>query len=419
MKKKIAALSAILFITSLFLTSCRYQSRMMHDLYREVGLSEDEIREIDKQYEEEYDAAMNELAKELASAAEEMENDAEESPEAEEETGNGLPGSDDIDLTKEGAVDDLIGVAVGALIGSAESGESRSYLNEEGHLVVLGKDMGYGPGEYFSTTGKACKCHGRHTCGEAPDCTCIEVSGACQCYGFAMWCQEKLFGYNDRSKKEKFDKLPALSNAQMGKDGSGLKEYLYGVAKPGSHIRTSGNQHSMLIMSIDENGFRVAQANGQKNEEYKGLVNCRIGTKYYTWQEYATTTYGQRGIANVWVPLEIFEGVVDKPVDDQGIAMFEDVIVEGWAQFARELPEVYCVLNNDEKAVFGPGAPYDRADGRKGFQIRVPFKEFKNGRNSYVVVAVDALGERHIMKEGYLEYKKEYDIRELFKQNLR
>ena len=59
--------------------------------------------------------------------------------------------------------------------------------------------------------------------------------------------------------------------------------------------------------------------------------------------------------------------------------MFEDVIVEGWAQFAGELSEVYCVLNNDEKAVFGPGAPYDRADGRKGFQIRVPFKEFKNG----------------------------------------
>ena len=55
------------------------------------------------------------------------------------------------------------------------------------NITIAGVDMGYSDGSYFSKNGSACKCHGRGTCGEAPDCNCIVVSGTSQCYGWSMW----------------------------------------------------------------------------------------------------------------------------------------------------------------------------------------------------------------------------------------
>lgn len=417
MKRKLCTVLVFIIITVTCLSSCRYQSRMMHGILREMGFSDEELDEIDRQYEEEYDAAMNQLKEEIKSVIKEndsagklLENPANVSS----DNDTGAPGSDDAYKNEVGYRADQFRGIFGSILGEISERDTDSYIDEEKNIVILGKDIGYKTCEFFSTTGEKCVCHGRKSCGEASDCTCIIVNGTCQCFGFAMWCQKQIFGYNEISDASKFEILPEFSRSQMHNDGSGLKEYLYGVAKPGSHIRTGGSKHSMIIMSIDENGFRIAQANGQMNEEYTGLVNCKIGTKYYTWEEYATTTYGKRGISYVSVPKEVLEGVVDKPVDNQSVQDFEEVIVEGWAEFDGKLPDVYCIINNDEDHIIGPGTPYERVDGKKGFQIKIPFKYIEEGRNSYIVYALDGKGEYKILKEGYIEHERMTNMRESF-----
>ena len=124
------------------------------------------------------------------------------------------------------------------------------------NLVINGKDIGYAPGSYFSTTGKQCSCHGRKSCGEASDCTCKIVSGCCQCYGFALWCQNKMYGYNDRSNPGNFYSLGSVAAGSL--TASKLQS-LIEQAPIGSHIRTKGSvQHSMILISKNSSGFTVA-----------------------------------------------------------------------------------------------------------------------------------------------------------------
>lgn len=179
------------------------------------------------------------------------------------------------------------------LVDLQESVSSDLY-GASGNIIIDGVDIGYAAGSYFSTTGQQCACHGRNTCGEASDCTCIKVSGCCQCYGFALWCENKMYGCNDVSAPGNFTNIGSISAGSL--DETKLKD-LISKASIGAHIRTGGSAHSMILLSKSDSGFTVAQANGSNNNEYTGYFRCRIGTATYTWTEYCNSSYGTRGIA--------------------------------------------------------------------------------------------------------------------------
>lgn len=168
------------------------------------------------------------------------------------------------------------------------------------NITIGGVDIGYALGDYFTKNGQQCTCHGRKTCGVASDCNCKIVSGTCQCYGFAMWCENKLFGCNDHASGGNFTNYGSISASNMS--ASSVKA-LISKAPIGSHIRTGSNSygvaHSMIITAKSDSGFTIIQANGVNNDNYSGHYNCRIGTTQYTWSSYASSTYGKRGIDSV------------------------------------------------------------------------------------------------------------------------
>lgn len=163
------------------------------------------------------------------------------------------------------------------------------------NIKVSGVDIGYAAGEYFSKNGKACTCHNQNKCApERSGCNCNHVNGTAQCYAFALWCENKLYGYNDVSNPNSFRNIGSVAAGKL--TASKLKE-LISKAPIGSHIRTNGSAHSMILISKSNDGFTIAQANGSNNNEYGGWSACKIGTAMYTWNSYMNSTYGKRGIA--------------------------------------------------------------------------------------------------------------------------
>lgn len=168
------------------------------------------------------------------------------------------------------------------------------------NIKINGVDIGYTAGEYFSKNGKACTCHNQNKCvPEKNGCNCTHVNGTAQCYAFALWCQNKLFGYNDVSNGNKFKSIASVSAGNLTE--SKIKE-LISTAPIGAHIRTNGTAHSMILVSKNNKGFTIAQANGSNNNEYSSWQACRIGTATYTWKSYVNSTYGKRGIKFINVP---------------------------------------------------------------------------------------------------------------------
>ncbi len=168
------------------------------------------------------------------------------------------------------------------------------------NIIINGVDIGYATGQYFSKNGKACTCHNQNKCApERNGCNCNHVNGTAQCYAFALWCQNKLYGFNDVSNPDKFKNIGSVAAGKL--TASKLKS-LINAAPIGAHIRTKGSQHSMVLIAKDANGFTVAQANGSNNNEYKSWSACRIGTATYTWNSYVKSTYGSRGISFIKTP---------------------------------------------------------------------------------------------------------------------
>lgn len=168
------------------------------------------------------------------------------------------------------------------------------------NLKIGGVDIGYAAGQYFSENGKACTCHEKGICINNPSkCNCILVNGTAQCYAFALWCENKMFGFNDKSKASKFKNAGSVSPGRLTE--SKIKSLISKVPV-GAHIRTKGSSHSMILMSKNSKGFTVAQANGSNNKEYRGHYACRIGTSTYTWKSYVQSSYGKRGIAFIKYP---------------------------------------------------------------------------------------------------------------------
>ena len=160
------------------------------------------------------------------------------------------------------------------------------------NITIAGVDMGYSDGSYFSKNGSACKCHGRGTCGEAPDCNCIVVSGTSQCYGWSMWVENKLFGYNEISKSSNFTTVVTnYSNCT----GSGIYNKLNGKIGSGTHIRTlsskKGYSHSVSVISYNQNGIDITDCN------HSG--KCQVDVRHYTWDGFANFMNGYGGISFV------------------------------------------------------------------------------------------------------------------------
>lgn len=107
-----------------------------------------------------------------------------------------------------------------------------------------------------------------------------------QCCGYARYIDSKLYGCHDKNAPSKFKNVAGkieAGNLTTKKLKSAVLE-----AGIGSHFRTQGKSHSMVIIDTSDNGFTVTDAN------YDGKNTIRV--KNYTWASYMCSTYGKRGI---------------------------------------------------------------------------------------------------------------------------
>ncbi len=218
------------------------------------------------------------------------------------------------------------------------------------NLVINGVDIGYAPKQYFSETGKECTCHNKGICvPKKAGCVCKHVSGAAQCYGFALWCEDKMWGYNDSSKPGNFKNVGSIAAGGVTKDN--IKN-LISKTPIGAHIRTGGSSHSMILMSKNDKGFTIAQANGGNNNEYSGYYKCRIGTATYTWSGYAKSSYGKRGIKFIKIPKDM-KVKMGKPAITSCKATADTAVLE-WKQVsgAEKYKVVRHEVNNANQKIF-------------------------------------------------------------------
>lgn len=165
--------------------------------------------------------------------------------------------------------------------------------------------LDYGPGDYFTDDHEACKVH-------YTDVKCKNTYngiylGASQCFGYARYIQQKIFGKNSYTNSGDFYHVSGVSVAAGNLTADIIKNVMMNSeVKPGAHIRTKGStQHSMVVTQITSSGFSIIQCNGSNNNEYTSWTPCRIGTYTYTWSSYASSTYGKRGIDYIEMPKTI------------------------------------------------------------------------------------------------------------------
>lgn len=107
-----------------------------------------------------------------------------------------------------------------------------------------------------------------------------------QCCGFARYVDQKLYGCHDKNAPSKFrDVSGTVSAANL--NASRLKSIVTS-AGVGAHMRTGGNNHSMVIIGVTSSNFTVVDANSD------GKNTIRVKT--YTWSGYMSSTYGKRGL---------------------------------------------------------------------------------------------------------------------------
>lgn len=203
-------------------------------------------------------------------------------------------GGDDVELSGDWE-------SVGAVSGASSSGITDwTYSTKiNGKSVPFSE---YGEGTYFTTTGKACVSHN----------SCKYYGGGWQCYGFALYAFDKLFGYT----AHKYYNTAGKYYSSAGK-GTVWDEVLFGVRKdsitanylksifgdkvlPGAHIRSgagsNGYQHSLVYIG----------SNSEYIWTYEGNADGRCGVyiKKRTWDEMVTyLTQTKYGIAWVASPI--------------------------------------------------------------------------------------------------------------------
>ena len=160
------------------------------------------------------------------------------------------------------------------------------------NIVIAGVDIGYADGSFFTKNGKTCKdnnnyningvakasCHGRagYSCANStdPSCNCmrywptgyketcqIDLRGT-QCFGFARYCQWKVYGtYDGNSPSAFMDLTGVITESQC--TGENLKQKLLGCA-PATHLRSRSSQrgvHSISIISTSDSGVVYVDCN--------------------------------------------------------------------------------------------------------------------------------------------------------------
>lgn len=108
--------------------------------------------------------------------------------------------------------------------------------------------------------------------------------GACQCYGFACYCEMKLYGSCYHTNSSHF---PNLSGSVNVKPNASELKSLITRAGAGSHLRTKSG-HSMIIANVTSSGFTVIDANANND--------CKVDLRTYTWDEYLNSYFGRSGI---------------------------------------------------------------------------------------------------------------------------
>ncbi len=205
------------------------------------------------------------------------------------------------------------------------------------NLKICGVDIGISAGEYMQFT---------NSDRENSDSGYYyndKYLGASQCFGFARWCQYKLFNslslgnydmeYDENSKNDFYwVSVNGYSSISPGKLTTNNLKSLIRMAKPGAHIRTGKTsttvQHSMVITEITDKGFSIAQCNGTNNKEYDGYKQNYVGTYTYTWSSYISGKYGARGIAYIEMPYDYSYDV--KPLITNAYAEGHNEITVKW-----------------------------------------------------------------------------------------
>lgn len=130
----------------------------------------------------------------------------------------------------------------------------------------------YPIGSYFTIDGEPCTDH--DTCDWDRPCNCVNFDRSIQSVGFARYAYFKVNGRHvaDAAKTEIYSDI----NGQTARANlKGLPCGTY-IAVTGSN----GRFHAMTVISTDENGITVYQAN------YGG--KCVVSAPTYSWEEFAT-----------------------------------------------------------------------------------------------------------------------------------
>ncbi len=142
---------------------------------------------------------------------------------------------------------------------------------------------------YFTKNGKACTCHNRSTpcLNSTSPCNCVRYLkhigegnvdlAATQCFGFARYCQYKIFGYFDiPANMSKFTNAFGGSWNPGTFTASDLQDAILNSGA-GGHIRAGG--HSLFVISVNATGFTTYECNTEKKD-------CKVFTRNWTWSTF-------------------------------------------------------------------------------------------------------------------------------------
>ena len=182
------------------------------------------------------------------------------------------------------------------------------------NIIIAGIDIGYSNGSYFTKNGKSCatmsgywsngRCHKNGVCDSATSykCNCMRYypTGnpntcqvdlkASQCWGFARYCEWKVYGFHDGLSASKFRTTVGKTNANSCTE-SYIKSKFYNIAVA-SHLRTGDGGHSLSIISTDESGVIWVDCN---SDGY-----CKVIVHNQTWAQFANYLKGRSGISYVY-----------------------------------------------------------------------------------------------------------------------
>ena len=168
------------------------------------------------------------------------------------------------------------------------------------NIVINGVDIGYADGSYFTKNGKACTCHDDNSvnCVKTPSgCNCMRYwptgsdstdqvdLAAVQCFGYARYCQWKVYGCYDGQAPSKFSNITGA----ISKDNSTvsvLKSKLLGCA-PATHLRMN-KTHSISIISATEAGVSYTDCNI--------IGACQIRLETLSWTDFAKFVANRNGV---------------------------------------------------------------------------------------------------------------------------